>query len=355
MILLTLAGVAILSRPPTVMAGETVMLRINTSHALNNAKGAVIDAGLRLAKDVSVVATSPTNSPFIPPDKFIEDAKAHEATILSSSFSHWNSYFDSALYLGLTRNGMVHVFAYEPRQPQPRNAPPPAAFVTVNVVGGRTGDGIEFGVPPRYMNGIGGGTTPSDVTAQLAGLMACLKYLHPAWNWFDVKAALRATATNFATGYDPRKSGYGAINYFAANALSDAAALPLYPPAAVSRSPRSDQIDFAINSFKQSRRVADVLFKFAAPPPPHPKELTLSEIIALGGRMVFAGDRSATTNTVSYKALHDEMICFVWFTRDASGTFSRIEPYSVIGPVLLLAKPPEPGPRMKPPIDFLVR
>ena len=186
-------------------------------------------------------------------------------------------------------------------------------------------------------------------------MVACLKYLHPAWNWFDVKAALRATATNFATGYDPRKSGHGAIDYFAANARGDAATLPLFPPAAVFRTPRSDQIDFAINSFKQTRRVTDVLFKFAAPPSPHPKELSLSEIIALGGRMVFSGDRSTTTNTLSYKALHDEMICFVWFTQDASGTFSRIEPYSVIGPVLLLAKPPEPGPRVKPQKDFLVR
>ena len=354
-LLLALSGVVVQGLPVMVTAGESVMLRINTSHGLSNAKGAVIDAGLKLAKEVSVIATSPTEHPFLTPDKFIEDAKAHQATILSSSFSNWNSYFDAALYLELTRNGMVHVYAYEPRQPQPRNSPPPAAFVSVNVTGRMTGDGIEFGVQPRYMNGSGGGVYASDVTAQLAGLMACLKYLHPSWNWFDVKAALRSTATNFSGGYDPLNYGYGVIDYYAANALSDAATLPLFPPAAVVRRSWSDQIDFTVNSFKQSRRTMDVLYKFATPPATHPKELTLPEIIALGGRLVFAGDRSMTTNSVSYKTLRDEMTCFVWFTRDASGMFSRIDPYSIIGPMLLLAKSQGPGPRLKPTQDFLVR
>ena len=346
-----MAGLLVLGRPLAATTGVPVMLRVNTSHGLQNAKGAVIDAGLKLAKEVSVVATSPKDNQFLTPEKFLEDAKSHQATILSSSFSNWNSWFDSALYLEMTRNGIVHVYAYVPLKPQPRNAPPPAVFVTVNVTGRMTGDSIEFGVPPHYMNGSGGGTYPSAVTAQLAGLMASLKYLHASGNWFDVKAALRATAANFATGYDPRKSGYGAIDYFAANALDDAKTLPLFPPAAVARLPRSDQIDFAINSFKQTRRVADVLFKFAAPPAPHPKELTLSEIVALGGRMVFSGDHSTTTNSVSYRALHDEITYFVWFTQDASGIFSRIEPYSIIGPVLLQSIPPGPGPRLQPPIS----
>ena len=331
------------------------MLRINTSHALGNAKGAVGDAGLKLMTEVDVTATSPLDSPFIPPDKFIDEAKAHQATILSSSFSHWNMWYDSALYLNLTRNGMVHVFAYEPRRPQPRNAPPPAAFVTVNATNKMTGDGIEFAVPPNYMNGKGGGTSPSAVTAQLAGLMACLKYQHPAWNWFDVKAALRATAANFADGYDARKHGYGAIDYFKANALGDATTLPLFPPAAVARSLWRDQVDFSVNSFKQTRRSTDVLFKFVVSPAPHLKEMTLPEITARGGEMIFSGDRSTTTNRVTYKVFHNEMVYFVWLTRDASGNFSRIEPYAIIGPMLLLAKRLGPGPRIQPTQEFQIQ
>lgn len=322
--------------PHFAAAGTQVRLRINTSHGLENAKGAIADAGLKLETEVSVTPSSPYNGrPFLPPDQFIGDARTIGATILSSSFSGWHSIYDSVLYQKLTGNGMVHVYAYVPQQKQPPNAPPPAAFVTVNKIGGVTGDGIEFGVPATYMRGKGQSTTSSGVTAQLAGLMACLKYLHPAWNWFDIKAALRATASNYATGYDPRKYGYGSIDYLSANALADATTLPLFAPAAVVFPQQGNQLFFCINSFKQSRRAKDVLFKFPAPPVPHPRELTLPEIIAMGGRQVFPGDLSMTGNVYSYSVTHDETAYFVWFTEDAQGSFSRIERYSIIGPVKL--------------------
>lgn len=332
-----------------------VTLLVNTSHALANARGAVSDAGLKPETDVAVIATSPFQRPYVPPDRVIEEARRLGATVVSSSFSNWSFWFDSALYRDMVGNGIVHVFAYEPRQPQPRNAPPPAAFVTVNAVGKMTGDGIEFGVAPRYLNGRGGGTTPSEVTAQLAGLMASLKYRHPAWNWFDVKAALRATSANFGTGYDPAHYGYGAIDYAGANALGDPTTLPLFPPAAISLLLWGDEIDFRINSFRQSRRVADLLLTFTVPPRPSPHELTLPELVARGGRLVFSGDRSTTTNRVSYQALRDETIWFVWLTQDAAGRCSRIEPYAIIGPVTLQAAPHLVGPRRNPAPAFVVR
>jgi hypothetical protein len=317
-------------------AGTQIRLRINTSHGLENAKGAVADAGLKPETEVSVTPSSPYNGrPFLPPDQFIGDARTIGATILSSSFSGWRSIYDSALYLKLTGNGMVHVYAYVPQQTQPPNTPPPASFVTVNRIGGATGDGIEFGVPATYMHGKGQSTTSSGVTAQLAGLMACLKYLHPAWNWFDIKAALRATASNYATGYDPQKYGYGSIDYPSANALADAATLPLFAPAAVVFPQKGNHLFFCVNSFKQSRRATDVLFKFQTPPVPHLKELTLTEIIAMGGRQVFSGDLSTTGNVYPYRVTRDETAYFVWFTEDAQGMFSRIERYSIIGPVKL--------------------
>lgn len=227
------------------VAGTVVGLRINTSHGLENATGAVMDAGLKLSTNVDVTASSPYNGrPFLPPNQFIADAKKARATILSSSFSGWDYIFDSAGYLQLTHNEMLHVFAYEPRKKQPLNVPPPAAFVTVNRIGGLSGDGIEFGVPTDYMNGKGQSTSPSGVTAQLAGLIASLKYLHPEWNWFDIKAALRGTASNYPNGYDPQKYGYGAIDFHAANALKESSNLPLFAPAAVVRKQRDNQIDF---------------------------------------------------------------------------------------------------------------
>ncbi len=321
------------------VAGKPVGLRINTSHGLGNAKGAVMDAGLKLSTDVNISASSPYDGrPFLTPKQFIDDAKIVGATILSSSFSGWEYTFDSAGYLQLTQNEMVHVFAYEPTKKQPRNVPPPAAFVTVNKIGGVTGDGIEFGVTTDYMNGKGQSTYPSGVTAQLAGLMASLRHLHPDWNWFDIKAALRATASNFANGYDPDRYGYGTIDYHAANGLKDASKLPLFPPSAVVRRQQGNQIIFQINSFKQSRRFGDALFKFPLPPTLTRKELTLGDITAMAGLQVYSGNPLVLSNLIAYKANHDETVYFVWFTKDADGMFSRIEPYSIIGPVKLTSK-----------------
>lgn len=348
---LVLAVATVASLPLYAFAGKPVGLRINTAHGLSTAQGAVLDAGLNLATDVAVTASSQTDgTPYLTPDKFIVDAKAAGATILSSSFSGWNAFFDALTYLQLTRNGMIHVYAYEPKKAQQKNVPPPAAFTTVNLIGSTTGDGIEFGMPVRYMNGKGASTTASGAAAQLAGLMAALKYRHPAWNWFDVKAALRATATNYASGYAPLAYGYGTIDYHAANAMTDAAQLPLFAPAAVSftKDPNlKDQLHFFVNSFKQTRRVQDVLFKFHTPPAVHLQELTLPEITALGGQWVFSGDISQDSNILTYRAGHDEILFFVWFTVDSKGNYSRIEQYSVIGPAKLTAEKQKlPGPRL---------
>lgn len=331
--LLSLCALCFVCTAQAIAAGGLVKLRINTMHGFENAQGAVLDAGLNLKTEVSVSASSPFNgTPFLPPDKFADDARSVGATILSSSFSNWDFSYDSEGYQKLTNYGMVHVFAYEPRQPQPWNAPPPASFVTVNKIGAQSNGGIEFGVPSTYMHGKGQSNSPSGVTAQLAGLMACLKFSHPTWNWFDIKAALRATASNFSTGYDPKNYGYGSIDYYAANALKDAWKLPLFAPAAVLLQQRGDQLTFVLNGFRQSRRYTEVLFAFSARPPLQHKELTLAEITALGGQRIFSNLR-ADANLVSLQVVGDEMTYLAWFTEDVRGNFSRLEPYSIIGPL----------------------
>lgn len=326
----------------SAVAGPLIKLRLNTAHGLGNARGAVLDAGLSLTSDVSVTPSSPEDGrPFLPPDKLLEDALTVGATILSSSFSGWSFLYDSIWYQKLSDSGRVHVFAYEPRKPQPKNAPPPASFVTVNKIGGLSGDGIEFGVPTTYMHGKGQSTTPSGVTAQLAGLMACLKHLHPDWNWFDIKAALRATAANFSTGYNPRNYGYGAIDYQAAHALGSADTLPLFAPAAVVLPQKGNQITFQINPFKQTRRMTDVLFRFTTQPAVHLKELTLPEITAMGGDLLYSSYlRIPTSNSYSYRPTRNETVYFVWFTMDSRGNYSRIEPYSILGPIRLQGPSP---------------
>jgi hypothetical protein len=330
------------------IAGTPVHLRINTAHGLGNALGAVTDAGLNILWNVIVTPSSELDGrPFIPPDKFIPDAQSVQATIMSSSFSGWDYLFDTVLYPSLSKNGLVHVYAYEPRKSQPPGTPPPSVFVTANLCGGKSGDGIEFGVVKGYMSGRGQSDTPSGVTAQLAGLMASLKYYHPEWNWFDVKAALRMTASNFQSGYNPTKSGYGCINYPAANKIKDAQQLPLFPPASVMRISTNNTVIFAVNSYKQSRRVTDALFKFRMKPIPKLKDLSLAEITALGGQLLYTGDRSEANNSLAVQVSDYEMTFFVWFSKDSMGNYSRIEPYSILGPVVFTPSSfPQLGPRI---------
>lgn len=310
-----------------------VKLRINTSHGLGNARGAVMDAGLSLQTDVLVTPSSEFDGrPYLNPDKFIADAQTAGATILASSFAGWDYRFDAALYNKMTSLGLVHVYAYEPKEQQPDNLPPPASFVTVNVIGGKTGSGIEFGVAKSYMNGRGRDSTPSGVTAQLAGLLASLRYVHQTWNWFDVKAAVRSTASNYPTGYDAAKYGYGSIDYPAANRLTDAAQLPLFGPAAVISAKSGNRLQFFVNSFRQSRRQADVLYKFRLRPLVQPQALTHDDLQRMGGQQVFAGDLAATANHLSVQLVDGESAYFVWLTRDWAGNHSRIESYSILGP-----------------------
>lgn len=325
-----------------------VRVRINTTHGIENARGAVTDAGLMNDTDVIVTSSSEFNGrPWLSPDKLILDARSTGATIMSSSFSGWEYLYDTAQYLRMAPEGMVHVYAYEPRKPQPHGAPPPAVFVTANLSEGKTGGGIEFGVPKGYMQGKGQSTTPSGVTAQLAGLMACIKYRHPDWNWFDIKAALRMTAGNFPTGYDPQRSGYGTISFQSANDQTDPLQFTLFPPAAVMQTAPGNRVIFAINSFKQTRRSADALFRFRMKPLPTRNELTIEELKAMGGELLFTGDRSTSTNSYSIQVPGSEPTYFVWLTRDAGGAYSRIEPYSIFGPVLFAQVTTMYGPRVK--------
>lgn len=310
-----------------------IKLRINTSHGLGNARGAVLDAGLSLQTDVLVTPSSEFDGrPYLNPDKFIADAKTEGATILSSSFSGWDYRFDTVLYGKMASQQLLHVYAYVPKEKQPDNLPPPAVFVTVNVIGGQTGHGIEFGLPKLYMQGRGQDSSPSGVTAQLAGLLASLKYQRPTWNWFDVKASVRSTASNFSTGYDAANYGYGTIDYHAANKLNEAAQLPLFPPAAVISARSGNRVQFSVNSFRQSRRQADVLYKFRLRPLVQAKELTHDDLQSMGGQQIFAGNLASTANNLSVNLVDGENVYFVWLTRDAQRNYSRIENYSIFGP-----------------------
>jgi len=188
-------------------------------------------------------------------------------------------------------------------------------------------DGSEFSV----------GTTLSSLTAANAGMMTVIRHNNPTWNWFDVKAALRQTGTNWATGYNTTDYGFGVVSYASSTALTDNEIL-LQPPSVATSTSSLGQLQFIVYPFKQTRRVKEVLFQFSSTTPPtfQSNELTLAEIQTLGGTKV--GEYTKTTATIAnpvFSAVTDKY--YVWLTADNSddslANFSRIETYGILGPL----------------------
>jgi DNA-binding beta-propeller fold protein YncE len=247
--------------------------------------------------------------------------------IFSTSGTLYSGDNDSEYNLTST-NDVVHNYAYSAALPA--GTPPPAFHVAPGQSSYGSGPGVEWTLDC----GIFDCSSLSSLTADNAGIMAVLRYNHPTWNQFDVKAALRQTGSNWATGYNPNSFGFGQVNYATANALTDNQ-IALQPPVA-SGSINSGLITFHIYPFKQTRRVKDVLFQFPSTPSFHGAELTLAQIQALGGTKVseYSGTNSTNVQPLGNTAVNNAY--FVWFTADnstdGSAHFSRIDTYSVLGP-----------------------
>src|SRR3989344_452869 len=212
-------------------------------------------------------------------------------------------------------------------------AVPPAFFIAPGITSYPSSYGVEWKLDQTIFCS----TSLSCLTGANAGMISVLRYLHststPAWNWFDTKAALRQTGTNWATGYDRTTYGFGQVNYTTANALTSSQIL-LQPPA-VTVATSTGRISFTVYPFKQTRRVKEVLFQFPSNPGFQADELTLAGIEALGGTKIteYAGT-TATTTTPFFTAITNAY--FVWLTADnatdASASFSRIDTYAIKGP-----------------------
>lgn len=195
-----------------------------------------------------------------------------------------------------------------------------------------SGTGIEWTLPTPYFDSY----SLSGLTAANAGVVAWLRFNHPTWNWLDTKAALRQTASNWATGYSTAAYGFGTISTSTANALSDGQILLQPPAVATSTSGINSQITFTVYPFKQTRRVKEALFQFASDPGFQTNELILAQIQALGGTKIteYSGT-TATTTVPIFTAVTSAY--FVWFTADnntdSAANFSRIDTYNVLGPL----------------------
>lgn len=227
---------------------------------------------------------------------------------------------------------LLHNFAFTSRT----EGPPPAFHSAPGGTAFGSNPGVEWTIPVN--NEITFSENPStlsEVTARNAGLLTAIRHDHPTWNWFDVKAALRQTASNWSTGYNSASYGFGNVFYAPATALTDNDLL-LQPPVAIAATNSISQITFTLYPYKQTRRVKEVLFQFPSNPGFQGNELSLSDITSLGGTKLtqYIDTRATSTLTPTYNQFTNAH--FVWFTADNSddalANFSRIDTYSNLGP-----------------------
>lgn len=217
---------------------------------------------------------------------------------------------------------------------RPAGTPPPIVEVVSSSpasTNGGTGNGIEFALSAGYL----GLDTTADswVSAEIAGMLAQLQVNHPTWTWGDIKAALRQTAANWATGYDPTAYGYGAINWAGANALSSTTALYLQPPNLVA-GVLANHVQITVYPFRSSRRVNEVIYQVPATGCTWAtkNEYVLSDITqCAGASLVYttAGSDLITNATLSGTPAPGT-VNLIAFTADGAGHFSRVESFSIV-------------------------
>ena len=208
-------------------------------------------------------------------------------------------------------------------------APPTysAAASSSNSSNGGTGWGIEFGLRASYL---GLDTTEDSwVSAEVAGLLAALEFAHPTWTWFDVKAALRQTASNWSSGYSHGTFGYGYVNYSAASALSAASSLYLQPPG-LNITNQQNQASVLVFPFRQTRRAFEAVYAIDASYTwPVKNEYTLTDIDASKATLIFTSSATDVVSTFTFTPAATGTARLLAFTGDSSGNYSRAEEFSV--------------------------
>jgi hypothetical protein len=271
--------------------------------------------------------------------------------LVNNSFTGYSQTgWDAEPYALLQTTGVLMSWAYVGSPVLPTGTPPPLVSVTTTATSGPASLagvnwGLEFGIPANYK---GFDTSlPSWVTAAMTAVLAAMKIDHPSWNWFDIKAALRQTASNWSSGWNPAQFGYGAIDYNAATAISTTDALYLQPPVLRLTAGASGEPTLTLYPFRSARRAYEVAY--VVPPGyvfPLKNELTeadMSNLLAAGGQRVFTGNGADTVPTGAAEltpspgATHT----LVAFTTDGAGAYSRVESWCPQS----ITDPPGSGPR----------
>jgi len=273
-----------------------------------------------------------------PNEAFSSDTRYDESGVAVSSQAPYHLFTTSSTGYGgdsITTYNLTDTYDYAFNFPitVSTNSPPPAFHIAPGGGGWASFSGVEWTTDPNVFPA----SSLSGLAADNAGILAVLRYQHPTWNWFDVKAALRQSGTNWDTGYDDTDYGFGIVSYATTTAYADNEILLQPPVASAVLSGYVNQITFTLYPFKQTRRVKEVLFQFASDPGFQANELTLSDITALGGTKITEYTATTATSTLNPVFVAVSNGYFAWLTADNtddnSANFSRIDTYSVLGPL----------------------
>ena len=212
----------------------------------------------------------------------------------------------------------------------PQGTAPPTgntATSSPNSGNGGTGWGVEFGLSAGYL----GLDTSEDSwdSAAMAGFLAALRYEHPSWTWFDVKAALRQTASQWTTGYSHTAFGYGLVDWTAANAITSPSDLYLQPPGMQIMTTAS-AVNITLYPFRQSRRDHEAIYSINGNYswPGGRNELTGADLAAADAVLLYSSNGTDVIPTTSITRPAGGGVWIIAFTTDGLGNYSRVEEFS---------------------------
>lgn len=253
-------------------------------------------------------------------------------SVLNASTCQYSPQYDQQFYSALATQGAVYSIAMAAQicgAGVTGNYPGTLTSSTSspNSVNGGSTWGIEFGLTASYK----GLDTSADswVSAEMTGFFAAIKYQHPTWSWFDVKAAFRQTAANWATGYSATTYGYGFLNYDAATAIASTSSLYLQPPGI--NTAVGGGLLVTLYPFRQARRAHEVLYSVSSSYVwPVKNEYTTADITASGATLLYTSNGTDVTPVYSYVPVANGTITLVAFTTDGAGNYSRVESFSKV-------------------------
>jgi hypothetical protein len=292
-------------------------------------------------------------------DSATEVAAEQPYGVITESFGGYTVDVDQQVYPLVEANGIAYNMPYCPLTTQTGDYPP-IAMITELPHGATCfesagSNGLEFSLPyvssgsPANYPGVDG--TPSSSGAAMAATLAVMKQNHPTWTWGDVKAALRITASNWATGYAINNSGalgYGDVHWAAANAISSPTNIYLQPPG-MTIVFMGANANITLYPFLQTRRVDEVVYKGGTWPSPATgcsgttcNEYTAAQIAGAGGTLVYSSGGSSGPIPHTYTASTTETDTFIALTLDSSGNGSRVESFMPITGTLNVYMPLPP-------------